>query len=426
MRSAFSSLCRLSLVGLLGLAGCDGLLGGGDVLGPPTVQGDNSRFVITGVALHPDDGRPERSLVVSRHRHVIRTYLNVRSDEADSLGNPLYSGLFEVESGVDAPPLATARGEVVLLAEDGIYGVVRYDGQEQWRHTDHRDDLGLNLCQGPDGGLFTADLGLLGLESDGALRWRVDLPARASTPVVHDDQDTVLVGGFAFESGEVLPAGYLIAVDAGTGEAQWQADLPRYPRQLSLGEDAAYLWSDGPNGGQLAALDRGTGSELWTLDGFYGAPVVGANGTLYQSGEPGVRAVSASGDVLWSNALGRCGPASLGANDRLYVACGPDTGQATVLATLWSLAIDDGAERPEGDDVVGQVLERGQLAPVMQPGMTVWVSDAPADDGNQQFRFDGGPGLALAPWPTATGDAYGRHRLWGASLDAGGAPLQED
>lgn len=118
----------------------------------------------------------------------------------------------------------------------------------------------------------------------------------------------------------------LYALDAETGDARWQADVPK-PATLSppaVGPDHVIVPSFGERRGRLTAVDRADGGEAWSLPsdaGHYSHPVV-ADGTVYVKSDGLVAIDASSGDIRWR--FGDAGSTTRPVidDDRLYTTSG--------------------------------------------------------------------------------------------------------
>lgn len=155
---------------------------------------------------------------------------------------------------------------------------------------------------------------LLAVDPAGGVEWRYErLAAGGASAAVLEDRGLVLAAS----------ANGLHAVDAATGDRRWLLEGPTFARDgVVLAEgDAAYAntWEE------VIAVDVETGEERWRVDAAYLEAV--ADGRVYASVEPGIRAVAAAdGRPLWRNDEVE-GPGAVGVRDgTVYVAGGGQWG----------------------------------------------------------------------------------------------------
>lgn len=189
--------------------------------------------------------------------------------------------------------LAVADGTVYVGAGD-VYALAVDDGDERWVERG-RGGRGVAVA---DGAVFSAERGgspTFALEADtGEERWSRDVHALPA-PTVHDGR--VFVGG----------SGGLVALDAATGETDWEApDVGRVSRPPTVRDGRVYVTTRE----RLLALDAATGNELWSLDGRFRAsdPAVTGerlflSGRQREDGGSAARAIAVdveTGDPEWT------------------------------------------------------------------------------------------------------------------------------
>jgi len=157
-------------------------------------------------------------------------------------------------------------GEVVALSLQ--------TGAVQWRHPVVDPEFTVT----PDGDGFLAvsclnGQALLALDAAGKERWKVDLPASASTPVSLSDELMVVGSGTCdFVRRPARPQGAIHAFN-NAGELRWQTaldDTPFGPLAIADGTVVAGLLS-----GHLVCLDATTGAKRWDTQISVNAAILG-------------------------------------------------------------------------------------------------------------------------------------------------------
>ncbi|MDX6486877.1 MAG: hypothetical protein QOF43_2030 [Gaiellaceae bacterium] len=222
--------------------------------------------------------------------------------------------VFHGGSLLEFPP-ALADGRLYLPTFAGL--LVALDpasGRALWRHDSHRCAWAAPAVSGglvfqtfllrpPQCVAGTGDRGSLEAfdAKTGDVRWRVDLPATESSPLVAGG--LVWVGDWS---------GSVSAFDARTGKRRWTTRLDGAVKSSpALGGGRLFV---GTYGGHLYALDPWTGAELWRSSvqrrvlgrgRFYSTPAV-AHGRVYIGATDGkVYAYGArSGALRWSFSTG--------------------------------------------------------------------------------------------------------------------------
>ena len=307
--------------------------------------------------------------------------------------------LWEAEgfTGRGFAPLAT--GDVVIaMADERERTVVALDsatGEERWRMA-----VGRRLQTRPAAAIADGVVYVAGREQDdprrpiilaldaktGAERWRLplDTPERLDEwhiPLVADgivyiaatngqafaldaatgDVQWQVDAGNVFESPALgdgrlfyLIEGGVLALDAATGEEQW---LSGPAGRLSVATDgnAVYVMAQGQSaftGLQLHVLDAQTGDERWTFDGDAGlrGEPASADGVVYVAGLLELYALdAATGEIRWrlDELFEARSPAVIGTT--VFVPAGSDflaldgaTGDEVWRAVAWSEAIGGG------------------------------------------------------------------------------------
>lgn len=96
------------------------------------------------------------------------------------------------------------------------------------------------------------------------------------------------------------------ALDAETGDTRWTVDLGRFgsfwTSPTVAGEMVFVLDESGAHCGNLLALDRADGNELWRAEGRFKHSAVVWDGRVYAGSEDGIVAIDTmDGEVVWDN-----------------------------------------------------------------------------------------------------------------------------
>lgn len=132
--------------------------------------------------------------------------------------------------------------------------------------------------------------------------WSLDLTSGLYTsPIIADG--TVYLNYESEYSGDE-PNVY--ALDARTGDIRWTVDLGRFGSfwtSPTLADGKVFVLDDsGAHCGNLLALDRTEGGELWRAEGRFKHSAVGSDGLVYVGSEDGIVAIDVTdGAVEWTN-----------------------------------------------------------------------------------------------------------------------------
>ncbi len=223
---------------------------------------------------------------------------------------------FDTESDILASPAVTSDGQIALPAESGELIILRPDGTEHNRHRSggiirSAPAVGANdiVYWGADN--WIAYAGSLG----GSLVWtsQLDAPITAGPAVAAD-------GTVYFCTTK------LWALDGANGGVRWQTDLgARVPGTPALGTDGTiYLTTED---GRVAAYTS-TGELRWTYQTggtLRTSPAVGANGLVYVAASDSlVYVLGTEGNVVgtFKTLAGLRASPALGSDGRLYVGGG--------------------------------------------------------------------------------------------------------
>ncbi|MDL5363882.1 PQQ-binding-like beta-propeller repeat protein [Halalkalicoccus sp. NIPERK01] len=286
-------------------------------------------------------------------------------------------------------------GGCVYLSESGTVRALRLtDGSERWSM--QTDGSFANLSATDEtvyaavGGEWN---GIIALSTtDGTERWRQELLQPQHAPVIDDDLYVIVGNPESSDSDEF--EGSLLALSATDGTVQWEhsLDLDRErPSAPAVLNDTIYV-----AGSEVIAIDT-DGEELWrNPDGGHHLTV--ANGTVYVSISPGLRALSASdGSEQWEYAVTIDGRPAEDAH-----ASAPAVVDGTVYfgltdyqregaAGIYALSTTDGSEQWttlfESDVVIG--------APVVADGVLYSHAAGFADFPSERGTVEGGRAFAL-------------------------------
>ena len=148
-------------------------------------------------------------------------------------------------------------------------------------------------------------------------RWSFDARARAGAETAWKARGVGIRGGLTVDSGRLYvgdTAGYLMALDAGTGELVWRTRLEDHPHvrvfsapkihegRIYIGvsslEESAIRVDEQYNGytfrGSVLALDAATGKQIWR---FYTIPVPPQQIGTKQGGRP---VFGPAGAAVWA------------------------------------------------------------------------------------------------------------------------------
>lgn len=278
---------------------------------PPTVDGETV-YVAAEDAIHAitTDGDEEwvvdlegdvsaaSACTVSDGRVHVSTsgrLLTLAADSGDELWRGQGNGLDSTPAVVDGT--VYAAGDIDEFDEDGEWegadtGVVALEadsGDERWQYTgqDSEEQVPPPL-HGPSIGDDRVYLGTSGAESDrlvaldrstGDEQWRASLSGYVTHPPVVGEE-TIYVAvtptwtAIRLDQLEDADPASVVAIDAETGERQWQRDVDTASAALGMGSETIYCRTlDG-----LVALDPESGDPRWQHDAPFGLAQLAADG----------------------------------------------------------------------------------------------------------------------------------------------------
>jgi hypothetical protein len=228
----------------------------------------------------------------------------------------------------DAELRPAPDGSVYL---NGKLGLVALDssGAVRWRIASSEEDNPGALAVGPDGTVYVGRGPMLvALRPDGGPLWQLPIGASAGRLAVADDGTVIVVRGVTDpEGGEALLA---VGRDGG---ARWSLPAGRGPKGLAIGADGTVYLAEAGDG-VLRAIGP-DGVVRWTHRGRMASadPVVGGDGTIYVGGFPLV-ALRPDGSRAWAfPPTGRpLVPQAIGADGTLFATAGPDLAGSALMA----------------------------------------------------------------------------------------------
>lgn len=233
----------------------------------------------------------------------------------------------EFPAEVVTPPAVSNRRRqlVVALADGRLAGVGRYD-RDVWTRSVWGNIVTVPATHGAVTAATTATGEVYVFGTDGTPVWRTNLAARDLQPPVIGDERVYVNGHY----------GTLAALNRRTGEVVWKHDEGAGWRALAF--DGRHLYS---GTGALDAHSVETGEVVWS----YGpddanircAPAV-AGDTVFVGRDDGVLAAldRESGDEKWTLALGGYVGPSVAATDGVVVATGYDDGETRTTFVVQS------------------------------------------------------------------------------------------
>lgn len=284
--------------------------------------------------------------------------------------------LGKIQAGGPVRGLTHAKGVLYATAGNSLQAHHLVDG-ELW--TQPMGDLAWGDPVWSNGIVFAGswDDKLYAIKSDGT-------PAWISTAFSYFAAEPAVAGGLVYASGHGADGeSYLVALDAGSGDVQWQAQAPNKATILdpvTIGDGRVYAptgW-----GGLLCAFDAATGAAQWSVGTqTHSATPLFHEGRIYLASENGgasggrLRAFdSDTGAVLWTSQalIGSAGDSVsrptvdegdvtnyvlVTSQDGYLHAFDRDTGELE-----WKAAIGDGFPNdPTWTDAAGPLTRPGRL-----------------------------------------------------------------
>ena len=307
---------------------------------------EDGKSLIIGQGLHLDLGASLICLDAATGgiNWAVKTPLHVESSPAIE-GDIVVVGAGAVEKGEDHKPQGDPEGE----GHPGyVFGVRISNGKELWRHqvNDPESSPSIHdgiayIGSGINGNAVVAIRIATEEELDGKARevWRTTTPFPASAAVTLAG-DLVLVGcgsgDFVFASDN--PEGVVLALDRGTGEIRWKAEMPAAILGAIAVRDGVAICP--VRNGEIIAIDlNADGKELWRARVHDDSPVMAGpaftGSHVYAVSSDGYLAVTDASDgkvleTVYINDPGKPGELGLSisspmvAGGRLYV--GSETG----------------------------------------------------------------------------------------------------
>ena len=249
---------------------------------------------------------------------------------------------------------------------------------------------------GPDGTIYACavDNYLYAVTSAGKLKWRLNLKSPGRSPVVGNPS----VGGAVYVSDEY---GTLSAINPTTGRKIWSVSLGKFSGHAAVDNSRQTVYCMGQNAFYAYGFN---GTRKWQIPAVavLAKPAIEGDGTVYTCWGGALRAISASGTVLWSRDIGANTAPVIDFEKTLYVPVGGLRGVA---------AIRDGATaqpsvyfiEPQPNPVAAGAGFRLIAAGVNAAVNPIAQVDFYLDDGDGQFdpAVDSLLGTATASVPDA-------------------------
>jgi len=176
---------------------------------------------------------------------------------------------FEMPSETEATGLPAVREETAYVPGDDytLYAVDTETGDEKWQVTPIQKDGPGPIPSVANGLVYIAatedQMGEIRAinPTDGSIAWRHEIDSWLFPPVAVTEQRVFAVGG-----GD---RGLVTAVDAETGEGQWQQSFEDVPRlvTVAVGSENVYagsMWAN--DDAPVYALDQATGEQQWQFE----------------------------------------------------------------------------------------------------------------------------------------------------------------
>ncbi len=177
---------------------------------------------------------------------------------------------------------------------------------------------------GPDGTVYacSGDNYLYAVTSAGALKWKYKLGNLGRSPVVGNPSD----GGAVYVS---TINGTLSAINPTTGRKIWSVSLGKFSGVAAVDNSRQTVYCMGQNAFYAYGFN---GTRKWQIPaaGFRAKPAIGGDGTVYTCWGGALRAISASGTVLWSRDIGTNTAPVIDLERTLYVPVGGYRGLAAI------------------------------------------------------------------------------------------------
>ncbi len=237
--------------------------------------------------------------------------------------------------------------------------------------------------------------------STGELEWETEVGGYEYSPMRGKRVPTV-VDGTVYVTSSSRASGQLHAIDAETGEHEWHVEVHGAATVPTVSDDTLYL----PNGQAVAALDADTGKQIWVHEleeggGMFGPAPAVVDGTVYVGGRPHgtmtappqFHALDAdSGEAVWRSEQRASFSAPTVVDDRVYVGFDP--------VLVFDTDTGDEAWTVDGSGSGGGWLVS---SPTVADG-TVYVGDSDgtihafgAEDGDERWTVETGDSITSSP-----------------------------
>jgi outer membrane protein assembly factor BamB len=328
-------------------------------------------------------------------------------------GKPLWELRGEEGEGFDLPVVSASGTVHVVVSGNTLLAINAVTGLEKWRYRSTNSWISSYPAIGPNGWVYVrVRMGIRALDGEsGQVKW--------NSPVVGDDggqplvvsaDGTVYVAGGESRPGQFRP---VVALDGVTGKTKWSfAPAGRVWSTPIIGADGTIYFTAEP--GRFYAVDGVTGAQRWRLERSIYDPVIGVNGTLFGRTDGGetLALQPENGEVLWR--VLEIGSLILGADDTVYIVA---TGPRRLLA----LDMATGNEKWRRE---WQTLPEYYFgSPTLGPDGTLYLKSDWPD--HKLYAIQATSGLAQTAWPKYLGSlgntSLGRGPLRiNATLDGSG------
>jgi outer membrane protein assembly factor BamB len=212
-----------------------------------------------------------------------------------------------------SPAIADGTVYVGTGPQGGLYALDLQTGEQQWEFDTHGGTVtpvavvgDLAIIASTGGQQRGTDVQALSAvyaveRATGTERWHAEMGEAEgilSGPAVVDGVVYVGVSSFALNNG------YVLALDAATGEERWRTtvDAPMFAGQIAVG--GGHVIVPGGQANTVVALDAATGAERWIFTGgsvpVFGSPAIATDAVVYFDNDRTIRALDlATGELRW-------------------------------------------------------------------------------------------------------------------------------
>ena len=214
--------------------------------------------------------------------------------------------------------------ELAAGTPSGVLYKFAPDLTKAWQFPLPKGDTANGPAIGPDGTIYACarDNYLYAVTSAGTLKWKCKLASSGRSPVVGDPS----VGGAVYVSDA---GGTLSAINPATGRKIWSVSLGKISGLAAVDNSRQTVYCMGQN---AFYAYRFNGTRKWQIPAVanLAKPAIGGDGTVYTCWGGALRAISASGTVLWSRDIGTNTAPVIDLEKTLYVPVGGYRGLAAI------------------------------------------------------------------------------------------------